>query len=406
MSTHSIEAQLEQIKRGAAHIVPEEALVAKLKRSQVTGKPLTVKLGCDPSRPDLHIGHAVVLRKLRQFQDLGHKAVLIVGDFTAMIGDPSGKSKTRQPLTLEQTRHNGATYVKQAARVLDMSPEKLEIRYNSEWLGEMSFSDVIQLAGKYTVARMLERDDFEKRYRAGEPISVHEFLYPLAQGHDSVVLEADVELGGTDQLFNLLVGRSLQEAAGQDPQIALCLPILEGTDGKEKMSKSLDNTIGITDSPEEMYGRTLSIPDDLIYKYFELGTDVPTDRLAALETFAQKQPRDAKHELAWTIVRMYHNESAADAARAHFERTVVQGEVPEEIPEIAVSGDEIGLVELIRQAGFASSNGEARRFIQQNAVSINDEKVNVPITQIALSDAPFVLRVGKRRYARIIQQKA
>ncbi len=402
MSFAPVQEQLAVIRRGVAQIAPEEALVAKLERSRRTGRPLTIKLGCDPSRPDLHIGHAVVLRKLRQFQDLGHRAVLIVGDFTAMIGDPSGRSKTRQPLTLEQTREFGETYFEQAGKILDTSPERLEIRYNSEWLGEMSFPDVIRLAGQYTVARMLERDDFEKRYKSGEPISVHEFLYPLAQGHDSVVLESDVELGGTDQLFNLLVGRSLQETAGQEPQVALCMPILEGTDGKEKMSKSLDNYIGIADAPSEIYGRTLSIPDQLILRYFEHATDVPPERLVALEVEVRANPRDTKHHLAWTLVRMYHGEAAADEARRHFERTVVQGEVPENIPEVVMPEAEASLLELMRLAGFAASNGEARRFVQQNAVSLDGERVDDPATTLSLLDLPVVLKVGKRRYARIV----
>jgi tyrosyl-tRNA synthetase len=398
MSFPPVEEQLARIRRGTAQIVPEAALEAKLKRSRETGRPLTVKLGCDPSRPDLHIGHAVVLRKLREFQDLGHKAVLIVGDFTAMIGDPSGKSKTRPPLSLEETRAYGQTYFEQARRILD--PERLEVRYNSDWLGGMTFAEVIRLAGQYTVARMLERDDFEKRYKSGEPISVHEFLYPLAQGQDSVELAADVELGGTDQLFNLLVGRSLQEAAGQEPQVALTMPILEGTDGVEKMSKSLGNYIGIADPPEEVYGKTLSIPDALIGKYFELATDVPAERLPELARRAEASPRDAKHELAWTLARMYHGAEAADAARAHFERTIIQGEAPEDMPEVSLGAPPVGLLELIRRAGFAASNGEARRLVQQGAVSLDGERVDDPAAEV--SSAPVVLKVGKRRYARIV----
>jgi tyrosyl-tRNA synthetase len=398
MSFPPVEEQLARIRRGTAQIVPEAALEAKLKRSRETGRPLTVKLGCDPSRPDLHIGHAVVLRKLREFQDLGHKAVLIVGDFTAMIGDPSGKSKTRPPLSLEETRAYGQTYFEQARRILD--PERMEVRYNSDWLGGMTFAEVIRLAGQYTVARMLERDDFEKRYKSGEPISVHEFLYPLAQGQDSVELAADVELGGTDQLFNLLVGRSLQEAAGQEPQVALTMPILEGTDGVEKMSKSLGNYIGIADPPEEVYGKTLSIPDALIGKYFELATDVPAERLPELARRAEASPRDAKHELAWTLARMYHGAEAADAARAHFERTIIQGEAPEDMPEVSLGAPPVGLLELIRRAGFAASNGEARRLVQQGAVSLDGERVDDPAAEV--SSAPVVLKVGKRRYARIV----
>ena len=399
-----VEEQLVQIRRGVEEILPEEALAEKLKRSLQTGKPLVVKLGCDPSRPDLHLGHAVVLRKLRQFQDLGHQAVLIVGDFTGMIGDPSGRSKTRPPLTLEQTRENGRSYFEQAARILD--PDRTQIRYNSDWLGTMDFRAVIELAGKYTVARMLERDDFEKRYRAGEPIGVHEFLYPLAQAQDSVAIEADIELGGTDQKFNLLVGRDIQQSAGLEPQVCITLPILAGTDGVEKMSKSLDNYIGITEAPEEMYGKTLSVPDALIYPYFELATDVPTDELARLKTFAEEDPRNAKHELAWTLVRLYHGEAAAQEARAHFQRTVIQGDVPEEVPAFRPEPDDgsrIGLLNLLSQAGLTGSNSEARRMVKQRAVSIDGDKVTDPMLEIDLAErAPFIVKVGKRRYARIV----
>ena len=396
-----IDEQLAQIRRGTAQIIPEDALVEKLKKAEKTGTPLVVKLGCDPSRPDLHLGHAVVLRKMRQFQDLGHDVTLIVGDFTAMIGDPSGKSKTRPALTLEETRENGRTYFEQASKILD--PDRTTIRYNGDWLGEMSFADVIRLASGYTVARMLERDEFENRYKAGEPISVHEFLYPLAQAQDSVELGADIELGGTDQTFNLLVGRDIQSAVGQEPQVCLTMPILEGTDGVEKMSKSLDNYIGIAEPPEEMYGKTLSIPDDLIFRYFLLATDAPTEELDRLKEFAEQNPRDAKHELAWTIVRMYHGEDAAKAARQHFEQTVIKGGVPADIEKLPVEGDTASIVDLMRQAGFAKSNGEARRLVQQNAVSIDDEKVTDPFAEIDLSAAPFVLKVGKRRYAQVVR---
>ena len=398
-----IEEQLRQIRRGVEEILPEDALVEKLERAEKTGTPLVVKLGCDPSRPDLHLGHAVVLRKLRQFQDLGHRAVLIVGDFTATIGDPSGKSKTRPALTLEETRANGQTYFEQATKILD--PEKTSIRYNSEWLGEMTFRDVIGLAAKYTVARMMERDEFEKRYTAGEPISVHEFLYPLAQAQDSVAIGADVELGGTDQKFNLLVGREVQGRSGVAPQVCLTMPILEGTDGVEKMSKSLGNYIGIGEPPEEMYGKTLSIPDRLIYRYFELATDAPLDELPRLQAFAEKDPRNAKHDLAYQIVRMYWGESAARAARAHFERTVVRGELPDEMPDFApqTENGQIGLAHLIAQAGLAASNGEARRLIAGGAVQIDGEKITdaAGVVDVA-ARAPFVLRAGKRRFVRVI----
>ncbi len=399
----SVEEQLKQIRRGVEEIIPEDALTEKLKKSKETGEPLTVKLGCDPSRPDLHLGHAVVLRKLRQFQDLGHQAVLIIGDFTGMIGDPSGRSKTRQPLTFEETRKNGQTYFEQASKILDA--DKTRIVYNSEWLEKMSFSDVIDLAGQYTVARMLERDDFEDRYKAGAPIGVHEFLYPLAQAQDSVAIESDIELGGTDQRFNLLVGRSVQQARGQDPQVCILLPLLEGTKGGEKMSKSLDNYIGIDEAPEEMYGKALSIPDKLIYRYFELATDVPTADLDKIHSFAQDNPRDAKHRLAHTIVAMYHGEEAADAARDHFQKTVIEGDMPDDIEVVKPTPDKdssIGLLNLMSQAGLTQSNSEARRLIKQNAVSIDGAKVQNWKRTIDLStEPPFVLQVGKRRYVRV-----
>jgi len=406
MTFPPVEEQLRQIRRGVAEVLPEDALVEKLRRAAQEGRPLRIKLGFDPTRPDLHLGHAVVLRKLRQFQDLGHHAFLVVGDFTARIGDPSGRSKTRPPLSEDEIAENARTYMAQAGVVLDTDPERLTIVRNSDWLGPMTFADVIRLAGQTTVARMLERDDFSKRYAAGQPISLHEFLYPLAQAQDSVHLGADVELGGTDQTFNLLMGRALMEAAGQEPQVCVTLPILEGTDGVQKMSKSLDNYIGITEAPEEMYGKTLSIPDALIYRYVELATDVPTEDLARWGRYAEADPRNAKHDLALEIVRMYHGEEAARAARAHFEKTVVRGDVPDDVPELVpeAEGGELGLVELIRQAGFAASNSEARRFIQQGAVSIDGERVEDPARVIRLDvEAPFVLRVGKRRYARVLR---
>ena len=398
-----VEEQLAQIRRGVEEILPEDALAGKLQRSRASGKPLVVKLGCDPSRPDLHLGHSVVLRKLRQFQDLGHQAVLIVGDFTGMIGDPSGRSKTRPALTLDETRENGRTYFEQASRILD--PERTQMRFNSDWLSPMTFEDVIKLAGRYTVARMLERDEFEKRYRAGEPISVHEFLYPLAQAQDSVAIESDIELGGTDQKFNLLVGRAIQQSVGQDAQVCITLPILEGTDGIEKMSKSLDNYVGISEPPEEMYGKLLSIPDRLIYRYFELVTDVPTAELEQLRVRVEEDPRNTKHELAWSVVRMYHGEQAADDARAHFERTIVRREIPDEMPTheaVPENGSVIGLLTLLSQANLAASNSEARRLVQQGAVSIDGERVGDPAVEIDLAvSCPFVVKVGKRRFARI-----
>ena len=405
MAFPPVDEQMTILRRGVEEIIPEEDLADKLRTSRETETPLTVKLGCDPSRPDLHLGHTVVLRKLRQFQDLGHRAILIVGDFTGMIGDPSGRSKTRPQLTLEETREHGRSYYDQATRVLDS--DKTEIRYNSEWLDEMSFSDVIELAAQQTVAQMLKRDDFNKRYEAGQPISLHEFLYPLAQAQDSVEIEADVELGGTDQRFNLLLGRHLQDAHGQDAQVCMMLPLLEGTDGTEKMSKSLDNAIGIAEPPEDMYGKTMSVPDDLIYRYVELVTDIPTEQLPKVKQFAEANPREAKAQLARRIVTMYHGAEAADRAEEHFEQTVVEGGVPDDMPEYTPdpeSGGEVGLLNLMRHAGLTESNSEGRRMIEQGAVTIDEEKVTDTGRYIDVSEeAPFVLQVGKRRFARILR---
>ncbi|WP_263835047.1 tyrosine--tRNA ligase [Salinibacter sp.] len=403
MAFPPVDEQMTVLRRGAEEIVPEDELAEKLRTSRETDTPLTVKLGCDPSRPDLHLGHTVVLRKLRQFQDFGHRAVLIVGDFTGMIGDPSGRSKTRPQLTLEKTREHGRSYYEQATRVLD--PDKTEIRYNSEWLDEMRFSDVIELAAQQTVAQMLKRDDFNERYEAGQPISLHEFLYPLAQARDSVHIEADVELGGTDQRFNLLLARRLQEANDQAAQVCMMLPLLEGTDGSDKMSKSLDNAIGIAEAPEDMYGKTMSVPDALIYRYVELVTDVPTEQLPKVKQFAESNPRAAKAQLARRIVEMYHGEEAADRAEEHFEQTVVEGGVPDDLPEYTPTpeeGAEVGLLNLMRHAGLTDSNSEGRRMIEQGAVTIDEEKVTDTGRYIDVAEAaPFVLQVGKRRFARI-----
>jgi tyrosyl-tRNA synthetase len=404
MAFPPVDEQMEVLRRGVEELVPEEDLAEKIERSRETETPLIAKLGCDPSRPDLHLGHTVVLRKLRQFQDLGHRAILIVGDFTGMIGDPSGRSKTRPQLTLEETREHGQTYYDQATRILD--PEKTEIRYNSEWLDDMTFSDVIELAAQQTVAQMLEREDFKQRYEAGQPISIHEFLYPLAQAQDSVHIGADVELGGTDQRFNLLLGRRLQEARGQDPQVCMMLPLLEGTDGTEKMSKSLDNAIGITEAPEDMYGKMMSIADDLIYRYAELVSDIPTADLPKVKEFAEANPREAKAQLAHRIVEMYHGAEAADTAQDHFEQTVVEGGVPDDVPEFrpeADTGEEVGLLNLMRHAGLTDSNSEGRRLIEQGAVSIDGETVSDTGLYVDVStEAPFLLQVGKRRFARVV----
>lgn len=402
MSIPSVKEQLEIIERGTVEIVPREELVRKLENAHKTQKPLRVKLGCDPTRPDLHLGHSVILRKMRQFQDLGHHTILIIGDFTAMIGDPSGANKTRPALTREDVVANGRSYFEQASKILD--PEKTEIVYNSEWLAPMSFEDVIRLASHYTVARMIERDDFTKRYQNNDTISLHEFLYPLAQGQDSVHLKSDIELGGIDQKFNLLVGRHLQKEFGQSPQICLMMPLLVGTDGTQKMSKSYDNYIGIDEKPEDMYGKALSIPDELIFPYFELVTDLDQDRLPEIRKRAAGDPRNTKHELAWTITRMYHGAEMADQARAHFEKTVIQKDVPDEMPEFVFSTDSgHGLLDIIRETGFVPSSSEARRLVTQGGVTLDGEKITDPRFHFeAGRDGEHILKVGKRKFGKLI----
>lgn len=398
MSFLPVEEQLDIIRRGTTEIVPEDELIEKLKRSKKENKPLKIKLGVDPTRPDLHLGHSVILRKMRQFQDLGHEVILIIGGFTAMIGDPTGQNKTRPPLTLEEVNENAETYIDQAKRILD--EDKLTLTNNYDWLGEMDFMDVIKLSSKLTVARMIERDDFSKRFENNEPISLHEFLYPLAQGQDSVHLKSDVELGGTDQKFNLLVGRQLQKEDGQEPQVCLMMPLLVGTDGSAKMSKSYDNYIGINEEPNEMYGKSLSIPDDLIYTYYELVTDIKTDDLPAIKAKIEKDPRNAKHDLAFTIVRMYHGEEAAKAAKVHFEKTVINKEVPDDAPTFSFPvGEEIRLLDIVAETGFSPSNGETKRMIKQGGISVNDKKVTDKNYSITFKEGDeFTLKVGKRNF--------
>lgn len=401
----SVNEQMDLIRRGAVEIIPEEELVQKIEKSIKSGKPLNIKLGCDPSRPDLHIGHSVVLRKLAQFQQLGHQAILIIGDFTGMIGDPSGRNSTRPALTLEQTRINGESYFQQASKILDKN--KTKIVYNSEWLGKMTFEDVIKLASKYTVARMLERDDFTKRYKSGEPISIHEFLYPLAQAMDSVAIQSDVELGGTDQKFNLLVGRDIQREYGVEPQVILTMPLLVGTDGVEKMSKSYDNYIGISDPPEQIFGRTMSIPDTLIYTYFELATNVSNERLkeikAALED-GKTNPRDLKRELARTLVAMYYDEAAAIKAQEEFDKIFIKKEIPDDIDEFNIEENkEINILDLLLLVNFAPSKGEAKRLIQQGGVSIDGEKVSDVHQNIKIKSG-MILKVGKRKFIKLTKK--
>ena len=396
-----VKEQMDLILRGVEEIIPVKELEKKLEKSSKDNKPLQIKFGCDPSRPDLHIGHAVVLRKLRNFQDLGHRAVLLIGDFTAMIGDPSGRNKTRPQITLEETKKNAKSYIEQASIVL--SEDSLDIVYNSSWLDKMDFSDVIRLSSKYTVARMLERDDFTKRYQDGVPISVHEFLYPLAQGYDSVHLGSDVELGGTDQKFNLLVGRDLQKEAGQEPQIIITTPILEGTDGVEKMSKSYDNYIGLTDTPSEQYGRTLSIPDELICRYFEFATEVPNDELEEISNDLDQgisNPRDLKRRLAREIVKMYHSKKAAETAESEFDAMFIDKDEPDDMPEYKLSDSE-KLVSVMTGNKLVGSNGEARRMISQGGVRINKEKVADIHLTLELGEE-LVIKVGKRKFLRIV----
>ena len=401
MSFLKTEDQIKIIQQGSEEIVPLDELKQKLDSSQKSNKPLVVKLGCDPSRPDLHIGHAVVLRKLRQFQDLGHQAVLVIGDFTAMIGDPSGRNKTRPQLTLEQAKSNAESYMDQAKIILDI--ETLKICNNSQWLNSMNFSEVVSLASKYTVARMMERDDFEKRYKSEIPITIHEFLYPLAQAMDSVHLKADIELGGTDQKFNLLVGRDIQREHDQEPQVILTVPLMEGTDGVEKMSKSYDNQIGLTDSPDEMYGKTLSIPDNMIEKYFLLGTNVDDDKMMNIKNILADEkvnPRDLKRELARKIVEMYHSKDIAIKAQENFDRIFIRKDIPEDIPEFQLDNDML-LVEVLISNELVSSKSEARRLIEQGAVKINDQKCLDRDHNIK-KDESLVIKVGKRRFLKIL----
>lgn len=402
-----INEQMDLIKRGTVEIIPEEELVQKLEKSIKENKPLKIKLGCDPTRPDLHLGHSVVLRKLAQFQKLGHQAILIIGDFTGMIGDPSGRNSSRPPLSFEEARANGKSYFEQASKILDK--EKTKIVHNSEWLGKMTFEDVIKLSSKYTVARMLERDDFTKRYKNGIPISIHEILYPLAQAMDSVAIESDVELGGTDQKFNLLVGRDIQREFGIAPQVIITMPLLVGTDGVEKMSKSYDNYIGINDSPKDIYGRTLSIPDNLIYTYFELATDVSNEELNKIKEDLSNQqvnPRDIKRALARKLVEMYHSKQAAIDAENEFDNIFVKKGLPDEIPEFQFEDgmNEIDILDLIVKVGFAPSKGEARRLVTQGGVTINGEKISDFKAIINLGNE-FILKVGKRNFIKITRKK-
>ena len=401
----SLDAQIAYLTKGTEEVLLEGELREKLRKAQKAERPLTIKVGFDPTAPDLHLGHTVLLRKMRHFQDLGHRVVFLIGDFTGLIGDPTGRSKTRPALTRDQILENAETYKNQVFKILD--PEKTVIDFNSRWLETLSSQEWIRLCAKYTVARMLERDDFSKRIQAGQPISIHELLYPLLQAYDSVFLEADIELGGTDQRFNLLVGRDIQREYGQSPQVLLMTPILEGLDGKEKMSKSLGNYIGIQEPAEDMYGKLMSISDELMWRYFELLTDLSYDQIAQLKAEVEKgtrHPMAAKQDLASRITRDFHSEDDLNSARDHFDRVFRQREEPEEVPNFNLPdpGDSIQLADLIVQASLAQSKSEARRLIQQGGVSINGEKVVKPLIAIdAELKQGFLLRVGKLKFARI-----
>jgi tyrosyl-tRNA synthetase len=391
--------QLERIKRRTVEIIPEGELLQKLRRSYETGKPLRVKLGVDPTAPDIHLGHTVVLRKLRDFQELGHIAVLIVGDFTARIGDPSGRKTTRPVLSPEEIERNVQTYKEQVFKILDPDPERVEIRYNSEWLEPMTFADVLKLTSKYTVARLLERDDFAQRLQEGLPITVLELLYPLAQAYDSVAVRADVELGGTDQRFNLLVGREIQERYGQEPQVAVIMPLLEGTDGAKKMSKSEGNYVGITEPPKEMFGKLMAIPDTLIEKYVQLLTDLDWEALR------KEHPMEQKERLAFEIVRLYHGEEAARVAQEEFERVFRRRERPQDVPRVSIpierlEDGKIPIVDLLELSGLVGSRSEARRLITQGAVELDGTRVTDLKAQVEVEDG-MLLRVGKRRFAEL-----
>ena len=403
MSFPPVKEQLDLIVSNTVEVISEEELERKLTKSFETQKPLKIKLGADPSRPDLHLGHSVVLRKLRDFQDLGHEAILIIGDFTAMIGDPSGKSKTRPQLSATEAKQNGQTYFEQASTILDR--QKTTICYNSEWLGRMTFDDVIRLSSHYTVARMLERDDFEKRYKQREPISIHEFLYPLAQGMDSVHLRNDIELGGTDQKFNLLVGRDLQREYGIQPQVCITMPLLIGTFGVEKMSKSLGNAICFNDTAEDIYGKILSIPDELIETYFTLLLPSSKQSPELFGEIIKQNPREAKRTLAKEIVSIYHSAVFARKAEDHFDRVFVHKKAPTDIEVFAFESKSVPLVELLVELKAASSKSEARRLISQNAIQIDEAKINDINFEVPLEKEPKVLKAGKRKFFKVAMKK-
>ena len=398
----TIDEQLAVLRKGTVDVIREEDLKAKLERSAKTGKPLRVKLGLDPTAPDIHVGHTVVIRKLRAFQDLGHTVIFLIGDFTGMIGDPSGKNVTRPPLSREQINANAETYKAQMFRLLD--PDKTEVRFNGEWMDEFSSADFIRLAAKTTVKQILERDDFTKRLADEKPISLHELLYPLVQGYDSVALEADVELGGTDQKFNLLMGRNLQREFDQEPQVIITTPLLEGLDGANKMSKSLDNYIGIEEMPDQMFGKVMSISDDLMWRYYELLTDMGVDEINAMKLRCEagaENPRDLKVELAKSIIADFHSVQAADKAEEEFNRRFVKKEMPDEIEERSVSAGTHPLAQLLADVGLAASKKEAKRLIEQGGVKVDGEKATAPAAEIDIGSDGVLLQVGKLKFLKV-----
>ncbi len=397
-----VNEQIDVIKKGSVEIIPEDELIKKIEHSVKSKKPLNIKLGCDPSVPDLHIGHAVVLNKLREFQEFGHNAILIVGDYTGMIGDPSGKKKTRPQLSFEETRINGLTYFEQASKILDKT--KTRIVYNSEWLSQLKLEDLIRILSKFTVQRILERDDFTIRLKEQTEIAMHELLYPIMQGYDSFAVAADVELGGTDQKFNNLIGRDIQRRFGREPQVVLLMPLLEGTDGNEKMSKSLNNYIGITENPKDMFGKVMSIPDSLIYKYFLLATRISPQEIENIKKQLDEKsvnPKNLKKRLGYEIVKLYHDESKAKYAEEEFDKVFSKKELPENIDEIELKGYDHKLVNVLVSTGISDSNASARRLIQQGGVSINGEKV-LDIHFVLKEKKDYIIKAGKRKFLKVI----
>lgn len=394
-----VKAELDIVKRGCDELLVESELAAKLEKSHATGVPLRIKLGLDPTAPDIHLGHTVVLNKMRQLQDLGHTVIFLIGDFTATIGDPSGRNVTRPPLTAEQIKANAETYYNQASMILD--PAKTEVCYNSQWCDKLGARGLIQLASRYTVAQMIERDDFTKRYKEGIPISIHEFLYPLLQGYDSVELKADLELGGTDQKFNLLVGRELQKEYGQAPQCVLTMPLLEGTDGVEKMSKSKGNYIGISESPDSIFGKIMSISDTLMWRYFELLSARSMQDINGLRQQTEQglNPRDVKVMLAQEIVTRFHNQAAAESALQEFNARFRDGEMPQDMPEVTLAGAPMGLLKVLRESGLVASASEGQRNVEQGGVRINGDRIED--RSLRLDAGTYIVQVGKRRFARI-----